>query len=103
MHPEIPARVIEALIEWEQPTPAQYERAAPVPVVEILSNPEEEPEEDLEEDSDEDTAEESVPMSSSEASGSDGLGKGGQQDWLLESSSESTHQFQLEWMADCHR
>lgn len=37
-HPEIPARVIEAMIEWEQPTPAQYERVAPVLVMEILSN-----------------------------------------------------------------
>ena len=30
-YPEIPARVIEACIEWEQPTPAQYERVAPAP------------------------------------------------------------------------
>ena len=38
VHPEILARVIEACIEWEQPTPAQYERVAPTPVVEILSD-----------------------------------------------------------------
>ena len=68
-------------------------------MVEILSDPEEEPEEDPEEE----TTEESTPMSSSEASGSDGPGEGGQQDWLLESGSESNHQFQLEWMADRHR
>ena len=110
-HPEIPARVIEAMIEWEQPTPAQYERVAPTPVVEILSDSDEhdpEAEEDLdedpkEEDPEEETAEEPTLVHSSEASGSDGPGEGGQQDWLLESSSKSSHQFQLERMADHHR
>ena len=96
VHLEILARVIEALIKWEQPTPAQYVRVAPVPVMEILYDSEEEPEEDPEEQS----AEEIAPVSSSEASGSDGLSEGGQQNWLLESGSESSHQFHLEWMVD---
>ena len=78
-HPEIPARIIEACIEWEQPTPAQYERVAPAPVVEILSDSDEEPEEEPKEDSEEESVEEIAPVSSSEASGSDGPGEGGQQ------------------------
>ena len=90
-HPEIPAKVIEALIKWEQPTPAQYARVAPAPILEILSNLEEEPEEKPEED-----PEEPTPASSSRASGS-GPSR------LLESGSESSHQFMLEWMADRHR
>ena len=67
-HPEIPTKVIEALIEWEQPTPAQYARVVPALVLEILSDPEEEleeePEEELEEDPDE-----PIPVVSSGASG----------------------------------
>ena len=63
-HPEILARVIEALIEWEQPTPAQYDRVAPALVLEILSKLEEEPEEELEEDPEEDPKE-PVPIASS--------------------------------------
>ena len=59
-HPEIPARVIEALIKWKQPTPTQYARVAPAPVLEILSKPKEE----LEEDPDE-----PIPVASTGASG----------------------------------
>ena len=44
-HPEILVRVIEVLIEWEQPSPAQYARVALVPVLEILFDLEEELEE----------------------------------------------------------
>ena len=95
--------VIEAQIEWEQPTPAQYARVAPAPVLEILfdpkeeleEEPEEEPEEELEEDPKEDLDE---PVSAT-SSGASGGGPG----WLLESGSESSHQFELEWMADRHR
>ena len=96
VHPEIPASVIEALIEWDQPTPAQYARVAPAPVVEILSDPKDE----LEEDPEDEFADKTAPVSSSEASRSDGPGEGEQQDWLLESSNESSHQFHLEWIAD---
>ena len=67
-HPEILARVIEVLIEWEQTTPTQYARVAPVPVLEIFSNLVEEPEEALEEDPKEDL-EEPIPAASSGVSG----------------------------------
>ena len=59
--------------------------------MEILSNPEEEQQEESEEDS-----EEPVATTSSRASG-------GGPGWLLESGGESSHQLQLEWMADSHR
>ena len=58
-HPEIPARVIEACIEWEQPTSAQYERVAPAPMVEILSDSDEHDPE-LEEDPEEEPEEEEL-------------------------------------------
>ena len=104
-YPEIPARVIEACIEWEQPTPAQYERVAPAPVVEILSDSDEhdpEVEEDPEpeeEDPEEEPAEEHAPVLSS---GDDRPIVGGQQPWLMSSGSESSHEFELEWMASRH-
>ena len=60
-----------------------------MPMVEILSDSEEEPEEDSEEE----FAEEIAPVSSLEESGSDGPGVGGQQNWLLDSGNESSHQF----------
>ena len=65
-----------------------------MPVLEILSDPEEELEEDSGEDSEQDP-EEPVPVASSGASG-------GGPSWLLKSGSESSHQFQLEWMTDSH-
>ena len=113
VHPEILARVIEACIEWEQPTPAQYERVAPAPMVEILSESdehdpvveeepeEEEPEEEEpeEDDPEEEIAEEPVPVPSP---GDDGPLIGGQQPWLMASGSESSHEFELEWMASRH-
>ena len=74
-HPEIPAKIIEACIEWEQPTPAQYERVAPALVVEILSDSDEhdpEVEEDPEpeeEDPEEESAEQHAPVPSSEDDG----------------------------------
>lgn len=60
---------------------------------------EEDPEEDLEEDEDlvigsEPTAE-PAPASASESSVDGGPG------WLVESGSESSHEWRLEWMADC--
>ena len=113
-HPEIPARVIEACIEWEQPTPAQYERVAPTLVVEILSDsdehdpeveedpePEEEPEEEdpKEEPEEVEPSEEPAPVPSSR---DDGPIVSGQQPWLMASDSESSHEFELEWMASRH-
>ena len=104
-HPEIPARVIEACIEWEQPTPTPFMRVAPVPAVEILSEPESEYEtipdgEPVIATDDEDPVEETSEETTSESS----LGtsrvheqiRGGQQPWLMASGSESNHQFQLE-------
>lgn len=54
---------------------------------------------DLEEDpkKEEEPATEPAPASSSKAF------RGGGPGWLLESSSESSHQFQLEWMVDRYR
>ena len=72
-HPEIPTRVIEACIKWEQPTPAQYERVAPAPVVDILSDSdehdpevEEDPKPEEEEPEEEDPEEESEEVEPSE-------------------------------------
>ena len=97
-HPEIPARVIEACIEWEQPTPAQYERVTPAPVVEILSDSDEH-DPVVEENPEEEVAEEPAPVLSSD---DDGPIVGGQQPWLMASGSESSHEFQLEWMTSRH-
>ena len=114
-YPEIPARVIEACIEWEQPTPTQYERVAPGPVVEILSDsdkhdlevdedPEEEPEEEEpeEEDLEEETVGESTPVPSLSPPITDGPSEGGVHGWWLAGETESSHQCELEWMADEH-
>lgn len=60
-------------------------------MVEILFDFDEEPEEDLEEDPEEESAEDVTPVLSSDASVSDGPGEGGQQNWLLDSDSESSH------------
>ena len=76
------------MIEWEQPTLAQYARVVPAPVLEILFDLEKEPEEDPEE-----------PALASSSKASDGGGPG----WLLESGNESSHQFILEWMTDPYR
>ena len=73
----------------------QYERVAPTPVVEILSDTDSD-----EHESEEESVDGTAPVSSSGASGDDGPVRGGQQPWLMESGSESSHQFQLEWMAD---
>ena len=95
VHPHIPARVIEACIEWEQPTPTQYERVAPVPVVEILSDSDSD-----EYESEEESTDGTAPVPSSGEFGEEGPVQGGQQPWLMASGSESSHQFHLEWMAD---
>ena len=55
----------------------------PTPVLDILFDPEEEPEEPI----------------LAASLGAFGGGPG----WLLESGSESSHQFELEWMANSHR
>ena len=49
-HPELPARVLEELMEWIQPTPTPYVLAEPVQVIEVTSSEEEDPEEDPEEE-----------------------------------------------------
>ena len=109
--PEIPARVIEACIEWEQPTPTPFMRVAPVPTVEILSEPESEYEPIAEgepviaADKGDPAAEFSEETTSESSSGAAEVHeqiRDGQQPWLMTSGSESSHQFQLEWMADRH-
>ena len=100
-HPEILARVIEACIEWEQPTPAQYERVAPAPVMEILSDSDEH-DPVVEEDPEPEEVEPSEEHAPVPSSGDDGPIVGGQQPWLMGSTSESSHEFELEWMAIRH-
>ena len=66
---------------------------------EVEEDPEPEEEEPKEEDPEEEPAEEPAPVPSS---GDDGPIVGGQQPWLMPSGSESSHEFELEWMASRH-
>ena len=45
-HPELPACVLEELMEWIQPTPTPYISVEPSQIMEVTSS-EEDPEEDL--------------------------------------------------------
>ena len=59
VHAEVPARVMEAFIEWEQTTPALFASDASIPLLEEPSKPEEDLKKDPEEVPEEDSVLES--------------------------------------------
>ena len=83
VHPKAPARVIEALIEWEQTTPADFGGDASTPLIGTPSDSEEDLKEDPEPKVDEDSVNDPEQTLSSEPTDGD---------------SESSHRWRLEWL-----
>ena len=93
VRPEEPVRVIEALIEWEQSTPAVFGSDASIAL--IRTPPVSEEEEDPEEDPEEDLVEVLEPMMDE--------GSVNGPEWTLSSEpaggdSESSHRWRMEWL-----
>ena len=89
VHPKTLPRVMEAMIEWKQTTPARFDSDSSTPVLRTSSKFKKDPEEDLEEDlepvEDEDLVNGPERTLSSEPA---------------EDASESSHRWRLEWLAN---